>query len=57
MPLFKHPIPRFRRRPARYFPDAPESDGLLSVVSELEKLARSVSEPYARKVCSGLVLR
>lgn len=51
MPLFKHPIPRFRRRPLRFFPDAPQSDGPLSIGDELDKLARSVSDPYARKVC------
>lgn len=50
MPLFKHSIPRFRRRPARYFPDAPQSDGALSIGGELDKLARSVPDPYARKL-------
>lgn len=56
MTLFKYPIPRFRRRPARYFPDAPQSDGALSVGGELDKLARSVSNPYARKVCLCIYL-
>jgi len=43
-------MPRFRRRPLRFFPDAPQSDGPLSIGDELDKLARSVSDPYARKV-------
>ncbi|KAF8967892.1 putative UTP-glucose-1-phosphate uridylyltransferase [Flammula alnicola] len=50
MPLFKQPIHRLRRRPAKYFPDLPETDAAKSMSDELSRLVTTVPDASARNL-------
>ncbi|KAH9485029.1 UTP--glucose-1-phosphate uridylyltransferase [Psilocybe cubensis] len=50
MPLFKQPISRLRRRPAKYFPELPSSDVAKPMSDELDRLVSTVRESIPRKL-------
>ncbi|CAA7259061.1 unnamed protein product [Cyclocybe aegerita] len=50
MPLFKHPIRRFQRRPLRFFSGTSEDVAIKSMTSELDRLVNTVPDPIGRKL-------
>ncbi|KAF8897072.1 UTP-glucose-1-phosphate uridylyltransferase [Gymnopilus junonius] len=50
MPLFKHPIPRFRRRSAKHFSNLSNSDAGQPMTEELDKLVGTVRDSSSQKL-------